>query len=499
MAEALSKLDVEISGAERLEVPEALWVKVRKDWLIADMSCEDWFEQVGDRHHQLQAYSKASSTLSTPLVLIAESDPAIFLASFWAALLAKWNIALANHQWGSQEWQSVGELICPDIVWGEAAEQADFFNAQSTAQSTAQSIALLTGLSVPAMLIPTGGSSGKIKFAHHTWASLMASVRGFRQYFTPDGEPINTCCVLPVYHVSGLMQALRSWVSGGQVAIVPFKQIETALAPSPMRGGYISLVPTQLERLIRAKKGPWLSDCQTVFLGGAPPWPSLLDCAMELRIPLCLSYGSTETAAMVTALRPTDFLQGVRSSGRSLPHATIQILREGRSLQDSEIGQVVIRSSAIAQTNPETTTQQNLLYTDDLGYLDADGHLHITGRASHKIISGGENIFPAEVEAALRSSGQVRDVCVLGWPDSQWGQIVVAAYVPAGPEVSMQGLREAIATTISRYKQPKRWIELAALPRNAQGKLNRQQLIEQLSQSMPTAHQSAQNGGESEG
>ncbi len=477
MAKALSKLNVEV-----LDDPAALWAKVRKDWLIADMSCEDWFEQVGDRRRQLQAYSKTSANLSTPLVLIAESDPAIFLASFWAALLAKWNIALANHQWGSQEWQSVGELICPDTVWGEAAKQVDCFNARSTAQSTE--------LSAPAILIPTGGSSGKVKFAHHTWTSLMASVNGFCQYFTPDGEPIHTCCVLPVYHVSGLMQALRSWVGGGQVAIAPFKQIETASSLVPVQSRYISLVPTQLERLIRAQKGSWLSQFQAVFLGGAPPWPSLLDRARALKIPLCLSYGMTETAAMVTALQPSDFLQGVRSSGRSLPHATIQILKEGRSLQHTEIGQVVIQSAAIAQTIARTTTetaaQQNLLYTDDLGYLDADGHLHITGRASHKIISGGENIFPAEVEAALRSTGQVKDVCVLGWPDSQWGEIVVAAYVPAWPEVSVKGLREAIATTLSRYKQPKQWIELTTLPRNAQGKLNRQQLIGQLSQSMPT-------------
>ena len=501
MAEAVSKLGLEILDAEILEDPAALWAKVRKDWLIADVSCEDWFSQVGDRCRQLQAYSKISSTLSPPLVLIAESDPTIFLASFWAALLAKWNIALANHQWGAQEWQSVGELICPDVVWGEAAEQLDCFNAQSS--SAQSSSAQLIELSAPAILIPTGGSSGKVKFAHHIWAGLMASVSGFRQYFTLDGEPIDTCCVLPVYHVSGLMQVLRSWASGGQVAIAPFKQIETASSPLPVQRGYISLVPTQLKRLIQAEKGLWLSQFQAVFLGGAPPWPSLLDRAMTLKIPLCLSYGMTETAAMVTALKPSDFLQGVRSSGRSLPHATIQIWREGRSLQHGEIGQVVIQSAAIAQVTPQTavqiTAQQNLLHTDDLGYLDTDGHLHLTGRANHKIISGGENVFPAEVEAALRSTGQVQDVCVLGWPDSQWGEIVVAAYVSVGAEVSTQGLREAIATTLSRYKQPKQWIELATLPRNAQGKLNRQQLIEQLSQSMPADLQSRANGGESEG
>ena len=474
MAEVVSRmLKLEELG------PEAVWKRVRKDWLISDTSSETWFGWMRDRQRQLSTQPQPASRL----VLIAEPDPALFLASVWAALLSRWNVALANPNWGAQEWLSANELICPDIVWGENVQALKLAETASTITTTV--------LSEPTILIPTGGSSGKIKFARHTWKSLMASVSGFCQYFSPEGKPINAYCVLPVYHVSGLMQALRAWASGGQVAIAPFKLLETT--PSPhfiaTQNWYISLIPTQLARLIQAHKGAWLSQFQAVFLGGAPPWTSLLDEAAALKIPLCLSYGMTETAAMVTALKPSDFLRGVRSSGRSLPHATIEILAEGRSplpstANASRIGQIVIHSVAISSARgfgkgfvgtPETlqsAAKQETLYTDDLGYLDINGHLHITGRASNKIISGGENIFPAEVEAAIRSTGQVQDVCVLGWPDSQWGEAVIAAYVPARPDVSVQSLREAIAPTISRYKQPKRWIELTTLPRNAQGKLN---------------------------
>ena len=110
-------------------------------------------------------------------------------------------------------------------------------------------------------------------------------------------------------------------------------------------------------------------------------------------------------------------------------------------------------------------------------YLDADGYLHITGRASEKIISGGENIFPAEVEAALRKTNQVLDVCVVGLPHPDWGEAVAAAYVPANETVSPATLKAAL-TYLSRYKHPKRWFSVPALPRNAQGKLNRSMVLE---------------------
>ncbi|NJM97725.1 MAG: AMP-binding protein [Phormidesmis sp. RL_2_1] len=439
-------------------------------------TAQQWAEQVCAGYRQLQEnYSslRASdgSCPSRPLLLLAEPHSTRFLAALLAALLADWDVALANPHWGTQEWQAVSQLIAPDVVWG--------INIQLPRHTAAPARAF----SQPAILIPTGGSSGDVKFIHHTWTSLMASVDGFCRRFTPNGEAVNTYCVLPLYHVSGLMQILRAWVSGGQVVMASFKQLElkplkpleaSALNRKTPQNWFISLVPTQLERLIQAGKSPWLAQFCTVFLGGAPPWPALLDLAKHDNIPLCLSYGMTETAAMVTALDPLAFLQGQISSGQALPHAEVQIMNHHQPCGDGEVGQVVVHAASIAYGCADP------FVTDDLGYLDAAGHLHITGRVSGKIISGGENIFPAEVEAALRSTGQVRDVCVLGLPDALWGEAVTAAYVPADQHVCATSLQMAIASTLSRYKQPKRWVPLAALPRNAQGKLNRQQLLAQI-------------------
>jgi o-succinylbenzoate---CoA ligase len=517
-----------------LPEPQEVWAKLRLDWQVGldtlvdkEIETKDgqrWVDRVCDRRHSLESHIESRKPdQASPLLLIAESDPADCLAYFWAAVLAHWDVAFANPDWGAQEWQSVAQQLQPTVVWGNdvgpfsewmtppiGSPPIGSLNSKHSDRTQRESI----------ILIPTGGSSGRVKFACHTWASLMASVSGFRQFFTPQGEAVNVCCVLPVYHVSGLMQVLRAWLSNGQVAIpsegfaiAPFKQLaarlETHTLCRSFQGWFISLVPTQLEQLLQANQDAWLCQFKAVLLGGAPPWPTLLSRSSAQKIPLCLSYGMTETAAMVTALAPADFLQGRLSSGRSLPHATLQIIKSNQHLSQpllpGEIGHIVVRSAAVAQryysdyanseraddSHPSSAFSQHVFYTDDLGYLSADGHLHITGRASDKIISGGENIFPAEVEAAIRNTRQVQDVCVMGWPHPHWGEAVVAAYVPSSPNVCAESLRQALIgpvaqqPVLSRYKHPKYWLACQALPRNAQGKLNRQQLLVQLQPQLP--------------
>ncbi len=484
---------------------ETAWARLRRDWLVTyeDQSWkavgDDWFALVAFRREQLTRYvaERKVDPISTPTVVIADVNPVDFLAGVWAALLAGWNIALANANWGFQEWQSAYQLIQPHITWhtlSPSNPNLSFLERQKSESPLPQS-------AFPAILIPTGGSSGQIKFTHHTWQTLTTSVTGFHQHFLPTQTPITACCILPLYHVSGFLQVLRTALTHGQLLLTPFKTLFPPSLiphlplpqPSTAAAPFLSLVPTQLERLLNAKQAPLLTQFHAVLLGGAPPWPSLLERAIAHHIPLCLSYGMTETAAMVTATDPQAFLQGCKTlgSGHEMPHASVQIERAGQVLPAGEIGQVVIRSGAIAlgyYSAPSPDFAPNTFYTDDLGYLDADGNLHITGRASGKIISGGENIFPDEVEAALRSTGQVNDVCVLGLPHPIWGEAVSAAYVPKDETVSPARLKAALventaagrAALLSRYKVPKYWFALAQLPRNAQGKLNRSALLAQL-------------------
>ncbi|MBD0265563.1 MAG: 2-succinylbenzoate--CoA ligase, partial [Tolypothrix sp. Co-bin9] len=408
-------------------------------------------------------------------IIVAEQEPVRFLASFIAACAAECHVFLCNPNWVEQEWQQVFNLVQPDVVWGDLP----VVNPQSLVNSFLPSLHLNnkqpTTDNKLQIMIPTGGSSGQIRFAIHTWETLMASVRGFHQYF--GDKSINSFCVLPLYHVSGLMQFLRSFTTGGRMVILPFKALVTGeeyhLDPKEF---FISLVPTQLARLITSGSSTWLSRFQTVLLGGAPAWAELLEQARGYNIPVALTYGMTETASQVVTLKPEDFLSGNNSCGQVLPHAKVTIRSSSdKILSANQTGIITIESASLALGYYPHGEIQNLK-SDDLGFFDKQGYLTIVGRHSHKIITGGENVFPAEIEAAIRSTQLVSDVCVIGLPDNYWGQAVTAVYVPSSLKASPTLLKTAVENKLCKFKRPKYWVTVKHLPRNAQGKVNYEQL-----------------------
>jgi len=267
---------------------------------------------------------------------------------------------------------------------------------------------------------------------------------------------------LPLYHVSGLMQFLRSLLTNGEFVISSSKNLNfSVINPSKF---FLSLVPTQLQRLLQnSSSTSELSQFQTVLLGGAPAWAELLKTARHHQIRLAPTYGMTETASQIATLKPDDFLQGKTGCGQVLPHAQISI---------AENGAIAIQSQSLALGYYPQLFSTSLFQTDDLGYFDAAEYLHIVGRSSQKIITGGENVFPAEVEAAIRASGLVEDVYVLGLAEPHWGEMIVAVYVPVNARVTVLMMQIFLDQELSKYKHPKQWIRIEKLPRNAQGKVN---------------------------
>ncbi len=333
-------------------------------------------------------------------------------------------------------------------------------------------------------MIPTGGSSGKIRFAMHTWQTLMASVQGFREYF--QLREVNSICVLPLYHISGLMQFMRSFSSGDRFLILPFKELKSGkLTNFDPQEFFISLVPTQLQTILNdSHLTAWLSRCYTVLLGGAPAWDELLEKARFHNIRLAPSYGMTETASQIATLNPASFLNGNKGIYQILPHVNLKICNEkGKCLDSQQTGFIAISSPSLALGYyPEPFSSSGVFYPDDIGFLDEEGVLQIIGRSSDKIITGGENVFPCEIETAIRSTGRVKDVFVVGKADNYWGQIVSAVYVPTNLDISPQQLRQALIGKIAHFKIPKLWLKIKEIPRNEQGKINRQQIQELLSQ-----------------
>jgi O-succinylbenzoic acid--CoA ligase len=310
------------------------------------------------------------------------------------------------------------------------------------------------------LCIPTGGTGGILKFARHDEHTLDAAVKGFSRHFAL--KHVNAVGVLPLHHVSGLMAMLRCCMTGGTYMPWDWKKLESGSRPALNGGPWtLSLVPTQLQRLLRSRASTaWLRRFEFLFVGGGPVWPELATTAARARLRVVLSYGMTETAAMITSQRPEDFLAGDRSSGRVLPHARVRL---GRG------GVVRVRGDSLFRGYLGAAACRGEYATGDLGAFDASARLHVLGRRDAVIITGGKKVQPALVEAALRETGRFADVAVLGLPHPEWGEEVVACH-PAGQKIPLDRLRlEALAA----YQRPKRLIALPVWPRNAQGKLNR--------------------------
>ncbi len=413
-----------------------------------------------------------------PRVLLAEADPWAFLARFEAVWQAQQPVFLANPAWSAGEWVQVAAMVQPHELSGSAPLE---FNSPGLSPNPEE---------VGLVCVPTGGSGGKVRFATHTQASLLAAARGFSQHCGPG--PVNCLCLLPLYHVSGLMQVLRTWTTAGQIVFHSWPQVLRGDLPSlNPEQFFVSLVPTQLQRILQNRSLiPWLQRFATVWLGGAPPWPDLLEQARAQRIPLALTYGMTETAALVCALRPEAFLAGANHCGQALPHAQVTIHGPGGEVLGPHCpGRVHVKTSALARGYygyyPEPFPQVCPWPTDDLGYLDEAGNLTILGRYSQRIFTGGEKVDPLEVETALWSTGLVQDVGVTGLPDQEWGELVAAACVPS-PGVTLGQIQAALTGRLSRFKLPKRWLLCRQLPRTPQGKLSRVQLQGMFGAVLPT-------------
>ena len=319
------------------------------------------------------------------------------------------------------------------------------------------------------LCVQTGGSSGGMKFARHDEQTLAAAVRGFCAHF--GLAQVNAIGVLPPHHVSGLMARVRCAATGGEHVACDWKRLEAGERPAVPRGRgdwVISLVPTQLQRLLGSPEAvAWLRAFTLIFLGGGPTWPELADAAARAKLPVSLSYGMTETAAMVAALRPPEFLGGDRSCGAPMPHAQVTIGPDDT---------IVVRGESVFRGYFPEETDAREFATDDLGRFDERGHLHVLGRRDAVIITGGKKVQPADVEAALRASGEFDDVAVVGVPDATWGEAVVACYPerPRAPD-----LARAVAN-LAAHQRPKRFLAVAAAdwPRNPQGKVNRAALRE---------------------
>jgi O-succinylbenzoic acid--CoA ligase len=397
----------------------------------------------------------ARSALAEPMPLrvVEEREPERFMTAFAQAVAEAETVLVCDPAWGA----------------AERAQLAALLNSEPKTQNSKP--ALRAGW----LCLPTGGTTGQLRFARHDQDTLSAAVRGFCAHFKLT--TVNAVGVLPLHHVSGLMAWMRCALTGGRYVPWDWKQLEAGAMPALSEGGgwFLSLVPTQLQRLLLQPAAvDRLRRFRAIFLGGGPAWPELLEAAAAAQLPLALSYGMTETAAMIATQRPEEFLAGARSCGAVMPHAQIEISAEGL---------IRIRGDSLFRGYFPDWREPQPFATEDLGHFDAVGQLHIDGRRDAVIITGGKKVAPAEVEAALRATGKFADVAVVGVSDAEWGQIVVACYPAKQAAPDLPAIDEMLSRDLAAYKRPKHYLAVDPWPRNAQGKIDRVALLSALNRS----------------
>ena len=305
-----------------------------------------------------------------------------------------------------------------------------------------------------AVVMHTSGTTKAPRPVALTFGNWLASALGSAVALGLDQDE-RWLCAMPLAHVGGLSILIRSAIYG--TTPVLHERFDTdavvdALSDADARITLVSLVPTMLARLLDAglRRPPAL---RRALLGGGPIAPELLDRAAAAGVPVAPTYGMTEACSQIA------------TNGWPLP---------GVELRIADDGELLVRGPNVA---PGALDDDGWLWTGDLGLLDKRGRLTITGRKADTIVTGGENVAPAEVEAVLLEHSSVADAGVFGRADPEWGEAVVAAVVPRnGARLDPGELRAHCAARLAPFKVPKAFELADRLPRTESGKLLRREL-----------------------
>jgi fatty-acyl-CoA synthase len=338
---------------------------------------------------------------------------------------------------------------------------------------------------LPVLLVYTSGTTGVPKGAVHTQAALLANARAsaWAHAFVPGDKVLST---LPMFHVGGLcIQTLPALLAGVEVVLHPrFDPTAWLDEMATSRPSLSLLVPATMRAVF---EHPRWSDTSLACLRGVMTGSSTVPVAYletwhARGVPVGQVYGTTETGPVSIVLRLPDAVARVGASGWPQPEAQVKLIgADGQEVGPGETGEVCIRAANLmcgywsAQGMTGMGLQDGWFHSGDLGQRAEDGCITIVGRSKDMIISGGENIYPAEIENQLVTLPGLAECAVVGLTDVRWGEVPVAVLVrspdAAGGTLDEQTVLVHLQSRIARFKLPRRVVFMDALPKSALGKV----------------------------
>lgn len=344
-----------------------------------------------------------------------------------------------------------------------------------------------------AWLFYTSGTTGRSKGAMLTHRNLMAMTTAHLADVESIDEYASQIQAAPMSHGSGFY--ILAYLSRGARQVIPKSQ---GFVPSeflelasfhPSCGAFLAPTMVQRLRLECEASGVSPTNLRSVVYGGGPMYVEEMKKALRVFGPVFVQiYGQGEAPMTITSLRTQDHALGDDSILGSVgwPRTGVQVAvlnSDGRIAEVGEMGEIICRGDVVMQGywgNPTATAdalQSGWLHTGDMGSFDSRGYLTLRDRSKDVVISGGSNIYPREVEEALLTHPEVLEVSVVGQPDEEWGEVVIAFVVRTlGSNLQVAQLDQHCLETIARFKRPKHYIFLDALPKNSYGKVLKREL-----------------------
>jgi len=336
-----------------------------------------------------------------------------------------------------------------------------------------------------ACFIQTSGSSGTPKIVSISQKMILTASKTVEHWIKPDVND-TWLLTLPLNHIGGLSILFRSILSQFSVYYKPGLRLESVR--NLIESGkvqFVSLVPTQLKRLLDLGTRPH-SKFKKILLGGGPSSVSVLQHAIDSGFTFVNSFGMTETAAQFTGI---EYQPGQKINtaevGTCISPNQFKLIPENESDKAEQTGILWVKGPQVISQYPfsnENSSFSNAWFcTGDYGRLNTFGNLEILMRRTDRIVSGGENINPNEIELILNEYLSISDCAVLGIPDEEWGQKVVLLYIG---NVKVDDLKSYLLNKIERFKVPKEFVNVKSIPRISISKINRRALSDLYYQSI---------------